>query len=424
MRSVRFCVVGLAWLAGASGAACSDTGPGTGDPRDASADSGRGVDARVSAEPDAAVPDAAVPDTSVPDASLSEAGATVHLPDASAKPPDEAPDAAEGGFDDAQTSPDAADAGNVEGDAAPDADTASDASLADAADAAPFPPDVPFATPRGPCEAAERVGRFIVEAQEYFGVVQGTVADGVVPSTVQELVLEDGACRVYMRRTLVCLPACVSGETCGEEGVCIPRPENISIGDVHISGLTQPTLMSPLLPGNRYFAPGADNPPYLDPSEIILSARGVGDLPAFQLFGLGSVPLTESPSWVLEEGVDLQIAWPAPLSEAGTSVLVELTIDQHGSSPLSLSCEFPDTGSAAIPSELVDQMIGAGVSGFPNGRITRRTADHLTLDVGCIELAVGSPLAASVAVAGFTPCNGPEDCPSNQQCNLDLELCE
>jgi hypothetical protein len=107
-----------------------------------------------------------------------------------------------------------------------------------------------------------------------------------------------------------------------------------------------------------------------------------------------------------------------------TRVLIEMTIDQHGTSPLSLACDFPDTGSATIPASIIDQLINSGVTGFPNGRITRRTADHVDLDVGCVDLIVGSRLSASVAVAGYTPCNGPEDCPDDETCNVPLERCE
>jgi hypothetical protein len=54
----------------------------------------------------------------------------------------------------------------------------------------------------------------------------------------------------------------------------------------------------------------------------------------------------------------------------------------------------------------------------------RRTADHVDLAIGCVDFVVGSPLAASVSVSGFTPCNGPADCPTGQTCNMALERCE
>jgi hypothetical protein len=285
-------------------------------------------------------------------------------------------------------------------------------------------PGVTFVTPRGPCEVDSRVGRFSVEKQVDFGVVQGTVSDGVVPSAIPALVFEQGNCQLVERRNLVCLPACVGSETCGEAGTCIPFPRQISVGDVAISGLTKETLMSPQQPGNSYFAPGADNPPYQVQGEVVLSASGATDLPAFQLFGVGSEPLAQAPTWVLEAGTDLLVEWAAPTADVAATVLVELTIDQHGTSPLSLSCEFPDTGGASVPAGVIDRLIGAGISGFPNGRITRRTADHVDIAAGCVELTVGSPLAASVSVSGHTPCNGAGDCPEGQTCNVPVQTCE
>jgi hypothetical protein len=278
----------------------------------------------------------------------------------------------------------------------------------------------------GSCPIATRVGRFSVEAQRDFGVVQGTVANGVVPTAIPDVIGDEGGCTVYRRRNLFCAEACVGTETCGEDGQCIPYPSQVSVGTVTISGLTQPVEMQPLEPGNTYFAPGVDNPPFAPEAEIALVAAGTTEMPGFQLAGRGftALPSDEPPTWVLEEGADLSLTWAPPGGSVETTISVELTIDQHGLSPLSLVCQFEDTGSAEIPRSLVDQLITAGASGFPNGRIMRQTVDHANIAVGCVELVVGSPVPATVRIAGFTPCNGPEDCPTGQTCNTAIELCE
>lgn len=301
---------------------------------------------------------------------------------------------------------------------------AGDAGLDGSVDADVTYEPVEFSTPRGPCDVADRTGRFIIEAQKNFGIVQGTFSDGVTPTSIPDIVYDDGVCRLDRRRTLSCVPACVSGETCGEDGACIPKPRNLSVGDIEITGLLSPTEITPQVPGFTYLAPGASNPPYGRDSEIILTATGSGQIPRFHLFGVGSAPLTQDPTWVINDGEDLSITWPSGGTDAPTTVLVELTIDQHGTSPLSLSCEFPDTGSAQVPAELIGQLLGAGVSGFPNGRITRRTADHVDVPLGCIELAVGSPRSANVFVTGYTPCMDSGDCPNGQTCNLALQQCQ
>ncbi len=275
--------------------------------------------------------------------------------------------------------------------------------------------------PRGACATGKRTGRFSVEKQKDFGVVQGTILDGVVPTSIPELVSEQDGCKLFRRRNLSCSPACVSSETCGETGKCIPYPAQISVGGVLIEGLTKPVKMDPQRPGAVYFAPGQDNPPFVSDARVGLKASGADQVAPFELFGRGSDPLPEAPTWVLEQGKALELAWPA--GSDVTTVSVELTIDQHGSTPLSLACELPDNGSAQVPSTLIDDLIGSGVSGFPNGRIQRRTVDHVDSALGCVELSVGSVLAARVRVAGFTPCKSNQDCPSGTTCDPVQERC-
>jgi hypothetical protein len=291
-------------------------------------------------------------------------------------------------------------------------------------DDTPPPAETPFTAPRGACDVSVRTGGFKIEKQVDFGVVQGEVRDGVVPTAIPTVVDDGGRCRLLERRNLACFPACVGMATCGESGTCIPFPRQVSVGEVSIAGLTRDTVMSPLMPGNSYLSPGAPNPPYGVESPIVLSALGQESIPRFQLFGIGSEPLGDAPTWVLTPGSDLVLEWSAPTVDVATTVLAELTIDQHGITPLSLSCELEDTGTATIPAAIVDRLIASGVTGFPNGRITRRTADHVDLAIGCVDLVVGSPLAASVSVSGFTPCDAPADCPSGQTCNIALERCE
>ena len=286
------------------------------------------------------------------------------------------------------------------------------------------PPALPQRPLRGPCDLATRIGGFSVEAQADFGVVQGVVADAVLPAAVPRLVSETGSCRLLQRRNLACLPACAGNEACGEAGSCIPYPRQIDVGVVEIAGLTRTTSMSPLEPGNTYFSPGADNPPYSSDAQVLLTAAGGSGIEPFELLGRGSEPLPESPSGQLVRGMDLSLSWPPPGTQAPTHVLVELTIDQHGVSPLTLACELADSGSGTLPAALIDQLLDAGISGFPNGKLTRRTADHVLLAQGCVELMVGSPRAANVTVAGYTPCNGSAECPDGQSCNTSLQRCE
>ena len=279
-------------------------------------------------------------------------------------------------------------------------------------------------TLRGECDTAARIGRFTVESQSDFGVVQGAVFEGVVPTSIPRLASEAGACKLFERRNLTCTPACVGATTCGENGACVPYPRQISVGNVTISGLTQATNLSPQSPGNGYFAPDADNPPFTVGREVTLKAEGRSGGAGFELKGFGSAALGTKPTWLIEAGKSLNVQWQNGDSSARTRVTVELTVDQHGISPLTLACEFEDTGVASIPASVIDRLLDSGVSGFPNGRIFRRTADRVVIDLGCVDFLVGSPLAADVSVAGVVPCKKVADCPTGQTCNLMQELCQ
>jgi hypothetical protein len=127
---------------------------------------------------------------------------------------------------------------------------------------------------RGPCAIEVQVGRFSVEAQTDFGVVQGGVFEGVVPTSIPRLVSQQGPCKVWERRNLSCTPACIASTTCGETGTCIPYPRRLSVGNVTITGLMRPTAIAPRMPGNNYFDLDADNPPFAVGSLIALTAEG------------------------------------------------------------------------------------------------------------------------------------------------------
>ena len=80
-----------------------------------------------------------------------------------------------------------------------------------------------------PCSRAELVGEFSVVLAESYTGIQGTVYDGVVPFQIPEEALVEGECRLLRARSLQCDPPCQPGETCGEDGNCIPYPEARSV---------------------------------------------------------------------------------------------------------------------------------------------------------------------------------------------------
>ena len=73
------------------------------------------------------------------------------------------------------------------------------------------------------------------------------------------------------------------------------------------------------------------------------------------------------------------------------------------------------TGSATIPAGLINQLIEKGTAGFPTISLTRRTLDSQTIEPGCVDLSVASPVEREIEVEGVVSCN----CDSTVECPSD-----
>jgi hypothetical protein len=276
----------------------------------------------------------------------------------------------------------------------------------------------------GSCELDVFAGRFRAERQELFPVVDGNMANGVVPVTILEQIEQIGDCVLLRRNIPSCVPACEPGFTCDFGGECIDFPTNQDVGVVTFRGLSGPVAMTPVAPGNHYFDTSVGDPLFEAGDKILLDAAG-GDMEPFMLEGVGSevLELPEDMTIVVEEGEPILVEWPAPTVATDATVQLTLSIDQHGNSPVKVECEWSDTGSAAIPSEMTDALLGAGVSGYPNATLHRRTVDSAWVGDLCVELRVGSPRQPDVRVAGHTPCDDDEDCPDGLTCDEAINTC-
>ena len=183
--------------------------------------------------------------------------------------------------------------------------------------------------------------------------------------------------------------------------------------------------MDPVQPSDTYFDTSLPNPPWT-PDEVATLRTGGGTQDAFTLHGV--TPETMSladANWYLVPGEDLTVTWvPAP-SGARTQVELGLRIDLHGLTPSTLRCVFPDTGTGTVPSSVLDALIDVGLTGYPNGMLTRKSTDSTPLSGGgCVEFRLQSSKLAAVEIEGYTPCRRDEDCPEGQECNEALERCE
>jgi hypothetical protein len=270
--------------------------------------------------------------------------------------------------------------------------------------------------------AGAKVGEFRVELGASFTAVSGSIAAGVVPGDVRDVVAEAAACRLLRKRRLACIPSCTTGFTCGEGGACIPYPENLGAGAVTVTGLARPVKMNPDPVGKRYWDTTLPHPGFEPAADIQLGAAG-GELPPFALAGWGVTGLeTPADALVLRPGTALALMWRAGPAGAAR-VQATLAIDQHGVTPATLVCDAPDSGSAEIPAALVDALIAAGASGFPTLTLTRQTVDAVTLPPGCVELVVSTTVERGLMVPGHVPCDSDTDCPGGRGCDLTRQTC-
>lgn len=275
----------------------------------------------------------------------------------------------------------------------------------------------------GACPMEVDLGGFLVESYEDYSIVDGRVADGVVPLTVLEELATEGSCRLLRRNNPHCAEGCGPDETCDFDGECLPYPTDLDLGTVSVLGLAVDVEMEPRTPGAHYFDTTLPHPALA--ADDLITVVTAGALGPQRLYGVGMEDLEPvSEQWLLVRGEALVVEWTAPTGLARSKVSLHIDIDQHGSSPASVHCDFPDTGSAEVPAAMVDALISAGVSGFPSGSLSRRTQDHQLVEAGCFDFTVASTRRPDeVRVKGYTPCDDQGDCPPGQVCDLDIEIC-
>jgi hypothetical protein len=228
------------------------------------------------------------------------------------------------------------------------------------------------------------------------------------------------------RNNPFCDPTCAPNESCDFDGTCIPAPQNQNIGTVTVEGLAKPVEMEARKPTNNYFVSALPTGA-LPPGGLVTLQSTGGVYDPITLYGVGFDLLTAPKTpWSIQEGLPLTVVWDAPPkgSVVRSEAYLTINIDQHGVTPTALFCSFADDGEGTVPASLLKTLIGQGVTGFPDGSLTRRTVDSTAVGDGCEELVVSSLHDADVNVVGYTPCNNDKMCPDGQHCNLELERCE
>lgn len=276
----------------------------------------------------------------------------------------------------------------------------------------------------GECPQETKYGNFTVDSNVDYGYVAGSALNGVVPITVLTPTLTEGDCTIFKRENPFCDPSCESGFTCNLDNECVPYPEQQDLGTVTVSGLLDAVSMEPNTPGYTYFDTSVPNPPWAPGAIITLETTG-GAFAPVTLQGVGVDVFTVADlDWQVAAGEALRVSWDPPTIELRSEVRLTLNIDQHGITPSTAVCIFADDGEGEVPASIIDNLFNLGVSGFPNGTLTRRSVDSAPLGDGCMDFAITASNIAQIDVAGFTPCTSDDDCPEGQECNLAIQLCE
>ncbi len=276
----------------------------------------------------------------------------------------------------------------------------------------------------GMCSLAERHGGFVLQSYESYSIIDGSVADGVIPITVLYEGTTVDVCTLWEKPNPFCDPPCDNGDVCDLDDTCIAYPESQDLGTVSMTGLDVEVAMDPVSPGYSYFHTSLPHPAF-QPESLITLFTGSGAYEPVKLHGFGVadlVPIDEL--WLVEEGVDLAVSWEPGAEGSRSEVEFSLNIDQHGVTPNTVVCVFEDDGAGTVPAAVIDELIGAGVTGFPNGTLSRRTADKVAVGSGCMDFEISSPRGVDVRVDGYVPCFSDRDCPKGQTCNLDIQICE
>jgi hypothetical protein len=275
----------------------------------------------------------------------------------------------------------------------------------------------------GACPDDTRYARFTVEANPEYAAASGSGLDGVVPQTILTEVETEGECTMWRRENPYCSETCASDQTCDFDGTCVAYPRAADLGAVTIGGLVAPVRMEPAVPGYLYTAE-LDNPPFSAGALVELRTADAG-FPAATAHGVGveDLALTAS-TWALAPGAPFELEWTAPEAGARSTLHVEVNVDQHGNTPITMVCEMADDGEGELPAALLESTVAAGVSGYPNARVARRTADRTALGDGCLEFLVQSVVLPDVSVDGYVACSSSAECPPGMSCNTEIELCE
>lgn len=262
--------------------------------------------------------------------------------------------------------------------------------------------------------------------------VSGNVYDGPVANlTTYKDKQKAGDCALKATQNVQCIPSCGSGSLCVDVNKCQVEPDAIGVGTVTLTGLkaaaggtatvhmdpTSATILNYQLPAEPKLA----FPPSGEGDLVTLKAAGSADAAPFSISAKGIAPLAvPEDTLVLADGKPLNLRW-TKAEVAGSRVLVDVNITNHGAHAGKISCETDDDGSLEVAASLVDGLKALGVSGFPTVDLTR-ISRGTSAETG-VELSIESKVTRELSIPGVISCGANEDCPNGKICS-ELFVCQ
>jgi hypothetical protein len=282
-----------------------------------------------------------------------------------------------------------------------------------------------------------RLGTFLValnpaiaDAPPYTSIL-GKVYGAPYPTDVIETVIaSDSSCKVYKYSLQACFdPQCTGNQTCVAMNVCESKPSSVSVGDVTVDGVGPSSLKLTAVNNGYQYPIDLPYPGVTEGQPVTVTASG-GAFSAFTLAAKGVAPVElDNSSYLVSRNQPLTITWVPGASSAGAELALTFNISKHGGSAGYMKCITEDSGTLTIAANVLEELLGLGVAGFPELLVTRSTYAETTVSAGKIALEVQALAKPALNVEGYCSCFNDSDCGSctdktKTSCDSVRKLCK
>jgi hypothetical protein len=259
----------------------------------------------------------------------------------------------------------------------------------------------------------------------------GKVYGAPYPTDVIETVIaSDSNCNVYKYSLQACFePQCTGNQTCVAMNVCEAKPTSVSVGDVSVDGVGPDSLKLSAVNNSYQYPLELPYPGVTEGQPVTLTATG-GALSPFTLTTKGVAPVQlSSATYLIGNDLPLTVSWTPGAASPDAEVALTFNISKHGGSAGYMKCTTTDSGSLTVPANLLKELTGLGVAGFPELLVTRTTRAETTVSAGKIALEVRALAKPALSVEGYCSCFTDSDCGSctdktRTSCDSVRRLCK